>query len=108
MSHNYDRKPVTISKSKPTQKKAQSDSIDIEAVVNVPKSIGKLIEKKRIEKEMTQKELQTKANIPAKVMSDWEVGKGVWNMKVAEKIGKVLGIDVKIFKDLLSKEKTSS
>lgn len=103
MPQQLDRKVITISKSKTSDPNTNTKSTEVESddPIMVPKSISKLIVKKRNEKEMTQKDLQTKANIPSKVLSDWETGKGIWNTKIAEKIGKVLGIDMKTFNELL-------
>lgn len=113
MGQNLDRKVLTISKTKPsTSKPGVQDDETRDAPIIVPNEISRIIVKKRNEKEMNQKELQTKANIPAKLLSDWEMGKGVWNLKVAEKICKVLGIDLKVFQDIIKgasdKKKTTS
>lgn len=98
MVQNFDTKVIKITKNVEKKEKKENEE---ESVVVVPKSISKLIVKLRNEQNMNQKDLQTKANISAKVLSDWENGKGSWNVKVAEKICKALKVDIKEFEKLL-------
>ncbi|KAM0687913.1 hypothetical protein COBT_000833 [Conglomerata obtusa] len=109
MVQGIDSKVITITKTKPNDGKKESTHVNDDSIEPkiIPKSISKLIVKLRNEMNMNQKDLQTKANVNAKVLSDWENGKGVWNVKTAEKLAKVLGVDVKEFEKLLNeKEKT--
>lgn len=104
MVQNFDTKVIKITKSNPAEKKeVKVDDDNVECVI-VPKTISKLIVKLRNEQSMNQKDLQTKANIPAKILSDWENGKGVWNVKIAEKLCKALKIDIKEFEKLLKQK----
>ncbi|KAM0679052.1 Endothelial differentiation- factor 1 [Binucleata daphniae] len=104
MPQNFDTRVIKITKTNTSYKKeARVNEDEIEVVV-VPKTISKLIVKLRSEQNMNQKDLQTKANIAAKILSDWENGKGIWNVKTAEKICKALKIELKELEKLV-KEK---
>ncbi len=60
-----------------------------------PAEFGKLIQKKRLEKNMTQKDLAQKINIPVKIINEIECGKAKHNPQVVSKIKRILNISNK-------------
>lgn len=63
-----------------------------EELKEISKKTGKQITRGREAKKMTQKEFAQKINVPLAVIVDWEMGKGVYNKNVYEKIERELGI----------------
>ncbi|EJW05094.1 hypothetical protein EDEG_00807 [Edhazardia aedis USNM 41457] len=93
MYNHYDTKKIIITKAKPEKPKPVEKPGEAEEPTYVSKDIGRMIVKARTEKKMTQKDLATKINVQAKILSEWENGKGVYSKTLADKISKVLGID---------------
>ena len=60
-----------------------------------PAEFGKLIQKKRLEKNMTQKYLAQKINIPVKTINEIESGRAKHNPQVVSKIKRILNISNK-------------
>ncbi|KXJ23552.1 endothelial differentiation-related factor 1 [Exaiptasia diaphana] len=54
--------------------------------------VGKLIQKGRVEKKLTQKELATKINEKPNVIMEYEQGKAIPNNQILGKIERVIGI----------------
>jgi putative transcription factor len=57
--------------------------------------VGKLIQKGRQEKNLTQKDLATKINEKPQVVTEYETGKGVPNAAILAKMENVLGIKLR-------------
>merc|ERR1712189_152991 len=53
--------------------------------------VGKLIQKCRMEKEMTQKDLATKVNEKPQVINDYEAGRAIPNNQIMNKLERALG-----------------
>ena len=58
-------------------------------------SVGKLIQKGRQDKGMTQKELATKINEKPQIINEYEQGKGIPNNQIMTKIEKAIGIKLR-------------
>jgi len=58
-------------------------------------SVGRLIQKGRQEKQLTQKELATKINEKAQVINEYESGKAIPNNQVMGKIERAIGIKLR-------------
>ena len=58
-------------------------------------SLGKLIQKGRQDKGMTQKELATKICEKPQVVNEYELGKGIPNNQIMIKIEKAIGIKLR-------------
>ena len=58
-------------------------------------SLGKLIQKGRQDKGMTQKELATKICEKPQVVNEYEAGKGIPNNQIMIKIEKAIGIKLR-------------
>jgi len=61
----------------------------------VPMEVGKLIQKGRNQKSMTQKELATKINEKPQVINEYEQGKAIPNNQILGKIERVIGIKLR-------------
>ncbi|KAM3600169.1 uncharacterized protein V6R79_018834 [Siganus canaliculatus] len=61
----------------------------------VPLEVGKVIQKGRQDKGMTQKDLATKINEKPQVISDYETGKAIPNNQVLGKIERVIGLKLR-------------
>jgi len=61
----------------------------------VSMDVGKLIQKGRQAKEMTQKDLATKINEKPQVVTEYECGKAVPNQQVLAKLERALGIKLR-------------
>jgi ribosome-binding protein aMBF1 (putative translation factor) len=59
--------------------------------VIVSKELGQQIAKKRCDKKLSQKQLANTLSIPVSIISDYEQGKGVYNINYINKIKKHLG-----------------
>lgn len=101
MSHNYDDKVITIGKKVQKPKTTITEPI-AESPTYVTKDVASLLAKTRNKKQMNLKEVGTKANISAAVLSQWESGKAVWCDAIAKKICKVY--DLK-YEDLVKMQK---
>ncbi|XP_018328984.1 endothelial differentiation-related factor 1 homolog [Agrilus planipennis] len=62
---------------------------------HVPLEVGKLIQKGRQAKNMSQKELATKINEKPQVITDYEAGRGIPNQVIIGKIEKVIGLKLR-------------
>merc|ERR1712186_261133 len=58
-------------------------------------SVGRLIQKGRQDKQLTQKELATKINEKAQVINEYENGKAIPNNQVMGKIERAIGIKLR-------------
>ena len=61
----------------------------------VPMEVGKLIQKGRNQKSMTQKELATKINEKPQVINEYEQGKAIPNNQILGKIERAIGIKLR-------------
>eukprot|EP00794_Sanderia_malayensis_P016070 gene16070-17693_t len=59
---------------------------------HVSLEVGKLIQKIRMEREMTQKELATKINEKPQVINDYEAGRAIPNNQIMNKLERALGV----------------
>ena len=106
MSHQ-DWKPVILSKDTKKKKKeiqtkiskrgpSKLTKIDNETenfkIEKVSLKFKKELQKARLAKKMTQKELATKLNVPPKVINEYEAGKAIPNVQLILKMDKVLGV----------------
>ena len=57
-------------------------------------TIGKFIQQKRREKQLTQKELAYKLGVTDKAVSKWERGQGCPDVSILEKLSKELGVSI--------------
>ncbi|XP_046845769.1 endothelial differentiation-related factor 1 homolog [Xenia sp. Carnegie-2017] len=57
--------------------------------------VGKLIQKGRMEKKMSQKDLATKINEKPSVINDYEAGRAIPNNQIMGKIERALGIKLR-------------
>ncbi|XP_066514387.1 endothelial differentiation-related factor 1 homolog [Hoplias malabaricus] len=58
----------------------------------VPLEVGKVIQKGRQDKGMTQKDLATKINEKPQVIADYESGKAIPNNQIISKIERIIGL----------------
>ncbi|XP_072016019.1 endothelial differentiation-related factor 1 homolog [Amphiura filiformis] len=61
----------------------------------VPLEVGKLIQRGRQDKEMTQKDLATRINEKPQVINDYEAGRAIPNQQVLAKIERVIGMKLR-------------
>ncbi|XP_002165088.3 endothelial differentiation-related factor 1 homolog isoform X1 [Hydra vulgaris] len=64
-------------------------------VETVPLEVGKLIQKGRLAKELTQKDLATKINEKPQVINDYEAGRAIPNNQILSKIERVIEIKLR-------------
>ena len=60
-----------------------------------PSNFGKIVQQRRLEKNMTQKDLAQKINLPVKTINEIECGKAKHNPQVVSKIKRILNISNK-------------
>lgn len=73
----------------PTDPESQTEAKSI----MIDKELGQLIEKHRVAKGLTQKELANALSVTVQTISDYEKGKGVRNGALISKIKRHLGIN---------------
>ena len=78
-----------FSKINKIEKKIEEGNLKHE---KISAEFGKLVQQKRIEKNMTQKDLAQKINIPVKIINEIECGKAKHNPQVVSKIKRILNI----------------
>nr|CAG4642924.1 EOG090X0ILG [Evadne anonyx] len=61
----------------------------------VPLEIGKLIQKGRQDKQLTQKDLATRINEKPQIINDYEAGRGIPNQTTLGKIERAIGIKLR-------------
>uniref|UniRef100_A0A3B5KEY8 Endothelial differentiation-related factor 1 n=1 Tax=Takifugu rubripes TaxID=31033 RepID=A0A3B5KEY8_TAKRU len=61
----------------------------------IPLEVGKVIQKGRQDKGLTQKDLATKVNEKPQVIADYECGKAIPNNQIMGKIERVLGLKLR-------------
>nr|CAG4650628.1 EOG090X0ILG [Sida crystallina] len=61
----------------------------------IPLEIGKLIQKGRGDKGLTQKDLATRINEKPQIINDYEAGRGVPNQQILGKIERAIGIKLR-------------
>tara|TARA_Y100001970_G_C14043988_1_gene755323 strand:+ start:527 stop:877 length:351 start_codon:yes stop_codon:yes gene_type:complete len=81
-----------FSKINKIEKKIESGNLKHDMI---PSEFGKIVQKKRLEKNMTQKDLAQKINIPVKIINEIECGKAKHNPQVVSKIKRILNISNK-------------
>tara|TARA_B100001175_G_C19403972_1_gene587692 strand:+ start:138 stop:461 length:324 start_codon:yes stop_codon:yes gene_type:complete len=92
-----DWEPVVLKKTHNTNKtinvkKVNSDTMDIEIKPTVSLNNSLLIQKARMAKKMSQKDLAQKLNIDSKVIQTYESGKAIPDNKLMIKLEKILNI----------------
>lgn len=87
-------KKNTSSATSVTTKKVYDVDGEMEIVpVMIEKKFGDMIQKARMDRKMTQKELANALSIPLSVINEYERGQGVRTGLYVSKIKKYLGID---------------
>jgi len=90
---NTDRDKINLfSKENKIDKKIEEGQLKHD---KTPHEFGKLVQVKRLEKNMTQKDLAQKLNLPAKTINEIECGKAKHNPQVVSKIKRILNISNK-------------
>ena len=77
----------TFSKMNKIEKKIEDGNLKHEKISS---DLGKIIQQKRLEKNMTQKDLAQKINQPVKIINEIESGKANKNPQVVSKIKRIL------------------
>ncbi|XP_071801823.1 endothelial differentiation-related factor 1-like [Asterias amurensis] len=57
--------------------------------------LGQLIQKGRVQKELTQKELATRINEKPQVINDYEAGRAIPNQQIISKIERIIGMKLR-------------
>ena len=114
MNHNQDWNPVVWNKPKPKTKndavqrgytistvqrttsnaayKNKIDKKEIDALPKVPKSLGQAIQKARLARKLTQKQLAQQLNIKPHIINQYESGKAIKDPVIISKIRNALQI----------------
>ena len=93
-----DWEPVVLKKTNNTnktnnvKKENYSDTMDIEVKPTVSLNNSLLIQKARMAKKMSQKDLAQKLNIDSKIIQTYESGKAIPDNKLMIKLEKILNI----------------
>ncbi len=57
--------------------------------------LGQLIQKGRVQKELTQKKLATRINEKPQVINDYEAGRAIPNQQIISKIERIIGMKLR-------------
>ncbi|XP_057289370.1 endothelial differentiation-related factor 1 homolog [Hydractinia symbiolongicarpus] len=64
-------------------------------IETVSLDVGKIIQKGRLEKNLTQKDLATKINEKPQVINDYEAGRAIPNNQILSKIERIIGLKLR-------------
>lgn len=94
-----EKKGVPINTKAPAIDSRKAAKVDNETedfhVERINMSVGRAIQKARMDKKLTQKDLATKINEKPTVVNEYEAGKAIPNQQILGKMERVLGVKLR-------------
>ena len=85
---------VRVSKGPSKEQRAAEDNPDQFSRAKVSRTMAQQISKARIARKMTQKQLASLLNVPAKTIQDYESGKAIPQGSLIARLNRTLGITI--------------